>query len=70
MLSLVATPTSMLLTIHGDVNHLHQVQRTTSLGQGTTTWENVTSLTLTNDPVVVPLTVQPSVSTFWRVVAQ
>jgi hypothetical protein len=66
-LSLGSTPTNLLLTIHGDVGHVHSVQKVSSLTS--TNWQFVLSLTLTNDPVVVPLT-RPASATFWRAVAQ
>lgn len=66
-LSLVSTPTNLLLTIHGDVGHVHSVQKVSSLTS--TNWQSVLSLTLTNDPVVVPL-IRPTSTTFWRALAQ
>ncbi len=66
-LSLAPGPNNLLLTIHGDVGHVHQVQQVSSLTSGT--WQNAVSVTLTNDPQVVPLPYSGAAS-FWRVVAQ
>jgi hypothetical protein len=66
-LSLASTQTNLLLTIRGDVGHVHSVQQVTALTS--TNWQSVLSLTLTNDPVVVPLA-RPASPAFWRVLAQ
>jgi hypothetical protein len=68
-LSLAASSTNLLLTIRGDVGHLHQVQEALSLGS--TNWQTVVSVTLTDDPQVVLLPL-PSEgrAKFWRVLAQ
>jgi hypothetical protein len=59
---------NLLLTIHGDIGHLHQVQEVNSLTL--TNWELVVSVTLTNNPQVVTLPVPAGSNAFWRVVAQ
>ncbi len=59
---------NLLLTIYGDVDHVHQVQENTSLNVPAG-WTTVRSVTLSSDPqtLVLPL---PTSMTFWRVVAQ
>jgi hypothetical protein len=66
-LSLARGTTNLLLTIGGDVGHVHQVQQKSTLSS--TSWSNVVSVTLTNDPQVVPLP-RPATPAFWRVQAQ
>jgi len=68
LLALARTATNVLLTIHGDVGHLHQVQEVLSLAS--TNWQTVTSVTLTTDPQVVPLPFPTNQVKFWRVQAQ
>src|SRR6266704_2348417 len=53
LLSLKVTSTNLLLTIHVDVGHPHQVQE--SLVLPATNWQTVASVTLTNDPQSVSL---------------
>jgi hypothetical protein len=67
-LSVTPTPTNVLLTIQGDIGHLHQVKEATSVT--TTNWPTVLSVTLTNDPQVVTLPLPTSSTRFWRVLAQ
>jgi hypothetical protein len=68
-LSLAASSTNLLLTIRGDVSHLHQVQE--ALSPASTNWQTVVSVTLTNDPQVVLLPLpSESRAKFWRVLAQ
>ncbi|MGH7973454.1 MAG: hypothetical protein ACREIC_32460, partial [Limisphaerales bacterium] len=64
-LALTLTSTNLLLRISGDVGHVHTVQTAPTLPG---TWQDVTSLTLTNDPQLVPLTRSAS-SAYWRVFA-
>jgi hypothetical protein len=64
----LGTTSKLLLTIHGDVGHMHQVQQATSLGL--TNWQTVVSVALTNDPQVIPLTLPVGATGFWRVLAQ
>ena len=68
VLSLTLTSTNFLLTIHGDVGHLHQVQETLVLPA--TNWQTVASVTLTNDPQNVSLPLSASRTRLWRVQAQ
>jgi hypothetical protein len=65
-LSLARGTTNLLLTIRGDVGHVHQIQQTSALPAG---WSNALSVTLTNDPQVISLP-RPAAPTFWRVQAQ
>jgi hypothetical protein len=67
LISLARTSTNLLFTIRGDTNHVHQIQQVPVVT--TSTWQNVTSLTLTTDPQVIPVAL-PSTKTFYRVVAQ
>jgi hypothetical protein len=67
LLSLTRSANNVWLTISGDTNHVHQVQE--SLVLPATNWQNVLSVTLTNDPQTVPLAV-PGRTKFWRVQAQ
>jgi len=68
LLSLTLTSTNFLLTIHGDVGHLHQVQETLVLPA--TNWQTVASVTLTNDPQSVSLPLSAARTRLWRVQAQ
>lgn len=67
-LSLAIGANNLMLTIHGDVGHVHQVQEATALMPAI--WQTVQSVTLTNDPQVVPVPVPSVPATFLRVVAQ
>jgi len=67
-LSLALGSSKLMLTIHGDVGHVHQVQQVTSLAL--TNWQLVTSMTITNDPQVVLLPLPAASTAFWRVIAQ
>ncbi len=67
LVSLTRTSTNLLFTIHGDINHLHEIQQVPVITS--TTWQPVISVTLTNDPQVVPVAF-PTSSTFYRVRAQ
>ena len=68
LLSLAATSTNLVLAIHGDVGHLHEVQETLLLPA--TNWQTVASVTLTNDPQTISLPLSSIPAKFWRVVAQ
>ncbi len=67
LLSLATGTNNLLLTIHGDVGHVHQIQQVSPLTSGA--WQNAISITLTNDPQVVPVPFSGGAS-FWRVIAQ
>lgn len=67
LLSLTRGTTNLLLTISGDVGSSCSVQETGSML--ITNWSNILSLTLTNDPQTVSIS-RPSVTKFWRVLAQ
>ncbi len=67
LVSLTPTATNLLLTIHGDINHVHTIEQVPALSS--TSWQDVTSITLTNDPQVVPVSL-PTGSVFFRVKAQ
>jgi hypothetical protein len=50
------------------VGRVHQIQQLTALGS--TNWQSVQSVTLTNDPQTVSLPLPAGISSFWRVRAQ
>ena len=58
---------NLLLTIYGDVDHVHQIQESTSISAPS--WQTVQSVTLSLDPQTLTLPL-PTSTTFWRVVAQ
>lgn len=70
LLSLAQTSTNVLLTIHGDVGHVHQVQESLTLTTPRTNWPTVLTVTLTNDPQVVSLPLPAGAVKFWSVQAQ
>lgn len=67
-LSLVQSPTNLLLTVSGDVGHLHHIQDATNAAAPH--WQTVFSVTLTNDPQTVSLPLPPSAIHFWRAMVQ
>jgi hypothetical protein len=68
LLSLTFSQTNLLLTIRGDVGHLHEIQEASTAAS--TNWQTVLSVTLTNDPQVVTLPLPASGMSFWRAQAQ
>lgn len=66
-LSLALGPTNLLLTISGDVGHVHQIVESTSLALPH--WTTNQSLTLTTDPQTVSLPLPATATKFWRVFA-
>ncbi len=67
-LSLKLNSTNLLITIHGDVGHPHQIQE--SLALPATNWQTVASVTLTNDPQLVSVALPATRVKYWRVQAQ
>jgi hypothetical protein len=67
LLALAATTTNWLLSVSGDINHVVKIQQSPDLSPGS--WTDVTSFTLTNPTVVVPLTAGGGVL-FWRALTQ
>ena len=67
-LTLALNADHVLLTIAGDVGRVHEIQQLTDLSS--THWQPVQSVTLTNDPQTVSLTLPTGGSSFWRVRAQ
>lgn len=67
-LALAFGTTNLLLTISGDVNHLHEIQANTNLL--TTNWLPVLSFNLTNDPQTVSVPMPAGNLNFWRVRAE
>jgi hypothetical protein len=63
-LTLKQSKTNLLLNISGQVGQLHQIERTVILS--TSQWTLATSVTLTNDPQVVPLPIPTNAISFWR----
>jgi len=58
----------LLLTVRGDVGHVHKIQ---SISAATSTdWQPVLSVTLTNDPQIVSLPLPANGIQFWRAQAQ
>lgn len=68
LLSLTRGLTNLLLTIRGDVGHLHEIQEAGSVTSSN--WQTVLSVTLTNDPQVVSLPLPASGINFWRAQAE
>lgn len=67
-LTLQRGTTNLLLQISGDVGYVHELQQTAALPA--TNWQTVVSLTLTNDPQVVPMPWSAGTPRFWRAVAR
>jgi len=63
VLTLTRGSTNLLLKISGDVGWPHDIQSVTNVAS--TNWQAVTSLTLTNDPQTVSLSI-PTGPKFWR----
>lgn len=67
-IELLPGTTNLVLTVHGDTGHVHEIQALSDLG--TTNWQGVVSVTLTNDPQAVSLARPLGGLTLWRVRAQ
>jgi hypothetical protein len=67
ILSLARGPTNLWLTISGDVGRLHHVLESTNLATGN--WQTNLSLTLTNDPQTISLSLPGQPVKYWRVQA-
>jgi hypothetical protein len=63
-LELAQTTTNLLLTLHGDVGHLLEIQKLSDLSS--TGWQTAASLTITNDPQQVSIPLPTESTTFWR----
>lgn len=68
LLTLTRGTTNWWLTVHGDPHRLHHIQETTSLASAD--WQTVISVTLTNDPQTLSLSLATDQSRFWRVLAE
>jgi hypothetical protein len=66
--SLASGATNLWLTISGDVGHTNDIQAMDSLR--TTNWQTKLSLTITNDPQTVSLSLPTNQTKFWRVLAR
>ena len=67
-IELVASATNLVLTLHGDVGHVHEIQTRSALTS--TNWQPAATLTLTNDPQVVPLPLPAGGVAYWRIKAR
>lgn len=67
-LELAQTTTNLVLTLHGDVGHIHEIQQLSDLSS--TAWQTAASITLTNDPQTVSIPMPSGKATFWRVRAR
>jgi hypothetical protein len=65
-LSLTPSGTSLLLSIRGDLGHLHTIQTSPQFPGN---WQDAGSFTLTNDPQAISLPARAGAG-FWRVLAQ
>jgi hypothetical protein len=66
--SLASGATNLWLTIIGDAGHPNDIQELDSLTA--TNWQTKLSLTITNDPQTVPLSLPTNQTKFWRVLAR
>jgi hypothetical protein len=64
-LELAQTTTNLMITLHGDVGHVHEIQQLSDLLSNS--WQNAVSVTLTNDPQKVSIPLPSGDATFWRV---
>jgi hypothetical protein len=63
-LELAQTTTNLMITLHGDVGHVHEIQELSDLLPNT--WQTAVSVTLTNDPQKVSIPLPAEEATFWR----
>jgi hypothetical protein len=68
LLTLSLGQSNLLLTISGDVGHVHDILESTTLTPGS--WTTNVSVTLTNDPQTVLLPLPDVPQKFWRAVAE
>lgn len=68
VLSLTRTPVHLVLNVSGDVGRTHFIQEAATANS--TNWTTVHSLSLTNDPQVLILSLPSKSPAFWRVQAQ
>jgi hypothetical protein len=66
-LALTLTSSNVLISISGDIGHVHDIQQTFALPS--TNWQTVASLTLTNNQAAVPVALPSAQAAFWRAVA-
>ncbi len=69
-LKLVYSAGTLSLTISGDVGRSHRIEQAQTWPPTPAGWSAVQTVTLTNDPQVLTLTLPQSPPAFWRVVAQ
>ena len=67
-ISLAPGTTNLWLTISGDIGHTNEIQVLDFLTA--TDWQTTLSVTLTNDPQTVPLSLSTNQTKFWRVLAR
>jgi hypothetical protein len=68
LLELIQNGTNLVITLHADVGHLHEIQRVPDLFS--TNWLTAASLVLTNDPQSVLIPLPSEAASFWRVKAK
>ena len=67
-LELLRSSTNLVLLVHGDVGHVHQIQMSGDLRS--TNWQTQVSVTLTNDPQPVSIALAEGNAFFWRAKAR
>ena len=67
-LQLAQGGTNLVLTVHGDVGRINDIQTTADLGSAN--WQTAMSVTITNDPQTLSVPTPTGPTTFWRVRAR
>jgi hypothetical protein len=67
-LDIMPTPTNLIVTVHGDVGRLHEIQQRSNFGSSD--WQTSFSLTLTNDPQQISIALPAGGTEFWRATAR
>ena len=67
-LDLLGTATNLVIRLHGDVGHLHEVQQLSEISSNN--WQTTASVTLTNDPQTLAIPLPGGAVSFWRVRAR
>jgi hypothetical protein len=67
-LDLLENRTNLVIRLHGDVGHLHEVQQLAEISSGN--WQTTASVTLTNDPQTLAIPLPAGPMSFWRVRAR
>jgi len=66
-LGLILSSSNVLVSITGDIGHLHDIQQ--SLALPATNWQTIASVTLTNATETIPIALPAASAAFWRAVA-